>query len=483
MTLSNTLLLLHIAITALAMLRLALREDISPDARMAWFMIVLLFPVAGYILYFMFGSARIARITRQCHHAVYETVRSYYSIRADAAYLGRPQDLDAITAAYQAPFRYLSSLNNLYPAAGSRAALMADGAAARASIIQDIDNAQTRVSVLYYIWLDDNTGRRTAEALIRAAQRGVEVRAAVDALGSRAFLKSDTWKAMQAAGVKTASVLPIKPWWVIFMRRIDLRNHRKITLIDGKIAYCGSQNCADEAFAIKAKYAPWVDIMLRLEGPIVTQMQMLFATDWMIAAKEAPNDAQTPLADIQDGGFRALVMADGPTERKQSTAQLLVSLITAAVEKLTISTPYFVPDATVLEALCAAAYRGVEVTLIFPAKNDSWVVAAVSRSHYRRLLNAGCRIMEYPNGLLHAKTLTIDGRLTFIGSTNLDLRSFDLNYENNVLLEDAAVTAAVFARQQQYLAQSLPITLAAVKRWPRSRRIWHNLLATVGPVL
>ena len=136
-----------------------------------------------------------------------------------------------------------------------------------------------------------------------------------------------------------------------------------------------------------------------------------------------------------------------------------------------------------LEALCAAAWRGVAVTLIFPRRNDSWVVAAASRSHYRRLLQAGVRIFEFKGGLLHAKTLTVDDTLTFIGSTNLDLRSFDLNYENNVLLQDATTTAAVHARQQDYIAAATAVTLAEVEAWSYGRRIWHNVLATVGPVL
>ncbi|MDO4232664.1 MAG: phospholipase D-like domain-containing protein, partial [Lautropia sp.] len=328
----------------------------------------------------------------------------------------------------------------------------------------------------------------------------------------------------------------------------------KITLIDGRITYCGSQNCADEAFRIKAKYAPWVDIMLRLEGPVVDQMQLLFASDWMQAtgevlavferegapvplpagrggvdvvpaggqggcmtdehaagpalargasaqslasvqgapapepAPDAGQDMETgaePHADaaLPLGGFAAQVVGDGPTERRRSAPQLMSTLIACSRGQLTISTPYFVPDATVLEALCAAALRGVRVTLILPERNDSWIVAGASRSNYARLLTAGVLIHEYRHGLLHAKTLTVDGELCFIGSTNLDLRSFDLNFENNVLLQDEAMTAAVMARQQEYIEGSRPVTLAEVRAWPMHRRIWNNVLATLGPVL
>ena len=187
--------------------------------------------------------------------------------------------------------------------------------------------------------------------------------------------------------------------------------------------------------------------------------------------------------DPASGGFPAVVVGDGPTERRGATPQLFANLIACARETITITTPYFVPDATLLDALCSAAYRGVAVTLVFPARNDSWIVAAASRSYYRRLLEAGCSIHEFEGGLLHAKTLTMDGQITLIGSSNLDLRSFDLNYENNILLQDEATTKAVHDRQQYYLGSSYAVDLSDVSDWSRPRRAWYNVVATVGPIL
>jgi len=158
-------------------------------------------------------------------------------------------------------------------------------------------------------------------------------------------------------------------------------------------------------------------------------------------------------------------------------------LFASAETELTISTPYFVPDATLLEALCAAAHRGVAVTLIYPRVNDSWIVSAASRSYYHRLLDAGCCIYEFKGGLLHAKTLTMDKCVSLVGSSNLDLRSFDLNYENNILLRDEAITMAIRERQQIYISRSEQVVLATVLAWPYYRRIWNNVIATIGPVL
>jgi cardiolipin synthase len=159
------------------------------------------------------------------------------------------------------------------------------------------------------------------------------------------------------------------------------------------------------------------------------------------------------------------------------------ALIHAARRELVISTPYYVPDESMQNALCASAYRGVDTTIIFPARNDSWIVAGASRSYYAELLTAGVTVYEYVGGLLHTKSLTLDGEVTLIGSANMDRRSFDLNYENNILLCDKARTADVRERQQQYISKSNLVTLETVAAWPVQRRLWNNTLATLGPIL
>lgn len=163
--------------------------------------------------------------------------------------------------------------------------------------------------------------------------------------------------------------------------------------------------------------------------------------------------------------------------------EMFESLCHAARKELIISTPYFVPDDAMQGALCAAAWRGVETTVIFPARNDSWVVGAASRSYYAELLKAGVKIHEYVGGLLHTKSLTLDGDITLIGSANMDRRSFDLNYENNILFYNPDLTRDVRTRQQQYLASSNPVTADMVNAWPLTTRLWNNTLAVLGPVL
>lgn len=473
------ILALHILLVLSFTIRILLRDDLSPPVRLAWFIVLNVLPYVGIAIYFLFGEVDLGHRADKRHKEIFDEIHENAQ-----QFMGRPADVDhLIDPEYRNGFHYAGSINGFYPIAGNSATLMEDAAATRESMIADIDAAQEYVHVLYYIWLDDHTGTALANALIRAAQRGVQCRAMADGLGSHKFIKSQLWKRMKDSGVQLAVALPInKPVRTLLTSRLDLRNHRKITIIDGKVTYCGSRNSADPEFLVKAKYAPWVDIMLRLTGPIVTQNQLLFISDWMQATDERIDDFELK-AETAEDGFPAQVMGDGPTERKGATPQLFACLIATARFELTLSTPYFVPDETVLEALRAAAYRGVKVTLIFPKINDSWIVAAASRSHYFKLLEAGCDLFEFKGGLLHAKTLTMDKKITLIGSSNLDLRSFDLNYENNILLQDKAITQAVFGRQQQYLESSEQVRFETVSNWSYLQRIKNNIIATVSPIL
>jgi cardiolipin synthase len=351
-------------------------------------------------------------------------------------------------------------------------------------MIADFDAATDHIHVMYYIWLDDDMGTAVGEALMRAAKRGVRCRAMVDGLGSRKLLRSLLWKRMQDAGVEVSVALPINNLLkVLLFSRIDLRNHRKITVIDGKIGYVGSRNSADPEFRIKPKYAPWVDIMLRVQGPLVAQNQMLFANDWLMENPDTDFNSFPYVTEPHPEGIAAQVFADGPTQRQGTTPQFLSTLMSQARHTLIISTPYFVPDYTLINMLCATAYRGVAVSIIFPKNNDSFIVAATSHSYYWQLLEAGVKVYEYKPGLLHAKTLTVDGKISLIGSTNLDLRSFDLNYENNALFYDEALTAQIVERQYAYIADSDEVMRQEVRDWPIYYRIWINIVSTMGPLL
>jgi cardiolipin synthase len=468
--------LVHLAFVARAILR-PHREAAS---RVAWVVVILVVPVAGIVAYILLGETNIGRRrVARMREVLAQLPNAAQTPGAKAAPL-QPEIPDR----YLPLFRVGHSVNGFEPVGGNRAVLLPDSNATIESLVTDIDAAQEHVHLTFYIWLPDNNGLKVVEALKRAAARQVACRAMVDTVGSRILIASEHWQALRKAGVQVATALPIGPLLLRPLRgRIDLRNHRKIVVIDNSITYCGSQNCADPEFRIKAKYAPWVDAMMRFVGPISRQNQYLFASDWMTQVQEDLTDLlRQPLPPCEPG-LTTQVIGTGPTVRYSAMPELFETLMYAARKELVITTPYYVPDEAMQAALCASARRGVATTIIFPARNDSWIVAAASRSYYSDLLAAGVRIFEYEGGLLHTKSLTLDGEVTLIGSANMDRRSFELNYENNILFYDPALTAEMRRRQDSYLAQSHPVTAESVANWPMTQRLWNNAIAMLGPVL
>lgn len=479
----DALLTIHFLLLLIISLRVLARHDLTAPARLAWLVVLFILPYIGVVIYWLFGEIHLGFKFAENYQKIINRLHSH-----NPKVLGYKVTLQGtVQPDYQPAFAYSAKVTGFQATTGNHAELMADAADTQARMLADFDAATDHIHVLYYIWLIDGMGIDTAEALIRAAKRGVTCRAMVDGMGSRKMVRSKIWQQMIEAGVQVSVALPISNLIkVLLFSRIDLRNHRKITIIDGKISYNGSRNCADPEFRVKPKYAPWVDIMIRFKGPIVAQNQMLFASDWLMKNPDTAIDSfeyVTESKTAPDLGVVAQVFADGPTERRGTTPQFLTTLISQTKHTLTISTPYFVPDYSLVSALCAVAYRGVKVTMIFPKHNDSFVVAATSRSYYWELLEAGVTIYEYKPGLLHAKTLTIDDQISLIGSTNLDLRSFDLNYENNVIISDKALTAQIIERQQHYIADSDRVRRSHVEKWRLPYRIWNNIVATIGPVL
>lgn len=470
----------HIVSVVVCGLHILLRRHRQPESRVAWLAVLAAVPYLGMFAYLLLGStnigkARIARLRDSSRLLPQPGQTPGWDARD-----GQPSPLEG----YGALFHVGQSISG-YPAiGGNHAELMADSAAMIASLVQDIDEARDTVHLLFYIWLGDHNGAQVAQALERAARRGVQCRAIVDDIGSRDFIRGPLWPRLEAAGVQLRRALPVgNPLIRMVDGRIDLRNHRKIMVIDNTITYCGSQNCADPAFLPKAKFAPWVDAVMRFKGPIVWQNQHLFATDWMGNGGDDIGALLTQPLPAVSLGFNAQVVATGPTYRSAAMAEMFESLMYAARRELFITTPYYAPTSGVQSALCAAAHRGVETTIILPARNDDFAVGATSRSYYESLLDAGVRIFEYGKGLLHTKSLTLDGEITLIGSANMDRRSFELNFENNILLHDRDTTAAMRTRQDSYLADSRQITASDVAGWGMGRRLRNNALAIVGPVL
>jgi len=469
-----------ILIQLAVMVRAILRPHRDPASRIAWVVVIAVVPVLGVIAYILFGETNIGRKRVERSREVLASLPPMVSIPLENGSDCRPE----LPERCDHLFRQGETVNGFTPIGGNSAHLMADSNAGIDAMVVDMDAATDHIHLIFYIWLADNNGLKVVEALKRAAARGVTCRAMADGLGSRAMIKSGHWLAMSNAGVNVGVALKIgnlllRP----FHGRIDLRNHRKIVVIDDRITYCGSQNCADPEFRVKPKYAPWVDALMRFEGPIARQNQHIFIGDWMTCVDEDIRSMLAAPLQSFGKGFAAQVIATGPTVRNAAMPETFETLMHAARRKLVITTPYYAPNAPLQAALCAAAHRGVDTTIIFPARNDSWEVAATSRSYYRELLEAGVKIHEYVGGLLHTKSMVLDDDVTLIGSANMDRRSFELNYENNILFYDKDLTAEMQARQSVYLASSNKVEIADVDAWTLGHRLWNNVVAMLSPLL
>lgn len=455
------------------------RRHISSDLRITWIILVLAFPIIGWVLYLLIGRTQIGGRRVSHHKDVQERVAAL------ACHPSRDPELSAtleLTRSQRQIALVAERVSGGVPLHGNTAELFGDSAQIVERIVADIDGSVDHCHLLFFIWLDDASGTAVGEALMRAKARGVETRVLVDAIGSKAFLRSPLRSRMDDAGVHVAAALQVNALRAVF-HRLDLRNHRKIVIIDGSIAWTGSQNMAEASFAPKPKFAPWVDCAVRLVGPAAKDLQLLFAEDWYFDTGEFLEDEirRPCIADAR--GVITQVIASGPNCQTHVVSELIQGCIQIAEEAIVFTTPYFVPDQSTIMNLCVAARRGVEVDLVLPKRNDSLLVALASRSSYQGLLDAGVRIHEFVGGLLHAKTITIDRSVAVVMSANLDRRSFNLNFEAGVLIHDDDFASELRFLQQGYIDRSTTIDYTAWMARGLSARMCENAAGLFSPLL
>ena len=472
----TTFFLLHTAVALALIARVLIRPRLDPSVRLAWIMVIEAVPLAGILFYILFGEVRMNHAEVQRMADVRDLLTGLKTPSIDMV-VHPPEFARTIVATNTA-------VGGMAALSGNRLTLLSETDEAIDNLVDAIEQAKDHVHVLFYIWLPDHSGEKVAQAICRAAQRGVACRVIVDALGSRLLVRSALWHQMQEAGAECVTAFPWGlPFISILFQRLDLRNHRKILIVDNAVAFTGSRNCSDMAFAIKPRFAPWVDVLFAVEGPVVRQLQTIFLGDWMSYTGRDMGDLLQPVPASNVPGQMAQVVATGPDRRAGSIADSMISMLNSAQRKVTITTPYYVPDVALDVAVRAAGRRGVDVTLIVPERNDSVVVGATSEGFYYGLLSAGVRIMRFTPGLLHAKIMTVDDRVAMVGSANLDRRSFELNYEVNLAVFDRSFVADLNRRQATYIDRSIEISLDEVRNWSVLRRLRNNLLALATPLL
>jgi cardiolipin synthase len=369
---------------------------------------------------------------------------------------------------------------------GSSLQLFSDTEAMLQKIAEDVDTAQTGVLMEFYIWNEGGRADEVLEAVIRAAQRGVSCRLLVDALGASAWWKGKQPQRLRDAGVELRPALPVGLFRTL-IGRTDLRLHRKIVVVDGSVAWTGSMNLVDPRFFKQdAGVGEWVDAMVRVEGAAVVPLATTMVGDWVLETGEPVADvfrsASLQLVDPH-GPADIQVVPSGPGETGDGLLQMILMLINSAEDELVLTTPYLVPDDSLLRALRGAAGRGVKVRLIVPEKVDSLLTRYASRSYYDDLLDTGVEIYLYRGGLLHTKSICADQRVSMFGTVNLDMRSFWLNYEVALFVYDREFAAELRQLQQSYLDDAERLDMAKWEQRSFGCRFLENALRLVSPLL
>ncbi|MEZ6234322.1 MAG: cardiolipin synthase [Phycisphaerales bacterium] len=469
---------------ALARFAIALRvlmRRCGTSQTMAWMLVLLFVPVVSLVAYMLVGENRLG--SRRARNYVDTTSR----VRATIERLVRDRDQNWLGRApgFESLQRLLESSSDIPALRGNRLRLLETPDAFFDALHDDIENATHHVHILTFIWTTGPRGTRIGQALARAARRGVECRVIVDDVGSKAF-EGELVEHMRAAGVRIVRCLPVNPIRVL-LARIDIRNHRKIAVIDGRVAFTGSHNIADPDFKLLSmpRVGLWVDATIRIEGPAVHALQGIFLRDWSADAHEAvTNESEYfPAIDAPDGGSLVHVAPSGAGDRGEAIHHAMMALFHDAEKELWIATPYFVPDEATRASLIIAARCGVDVRLILPARNDHRLVQAAGRSYYDELLGAGVRIWHYDKGLLHSKAINVDGRVSVITSANLDMRSFFLNLEVTSVVFDEGFSAKVRAMQERYLADSTEVTREQWCARGVHRRFVESVCQVLAPLL
>jgi len=445
-----------------------------PTAAMAWLLAIYFIPFVGVFLFLLIGNPRLPRVRRRKQTAI-----NHYIHDTSAS-------LDFGTLRPHAPdwFRALVRLNrNLgaMPIAGDNAAtLIADYQESLDAMADAIRQAERYVHVEFYILQTDDSTDNFFRALEEAAARGVVVRVLLDHWANRGkpFYKQ-TLRRLDAMGAHWHLLLPVQPLrgrW----QRPDLRNHRKLLVIDGDVAFMGSQNVTDSSYNLRRNIRRglhWVDMMVRVEGPVVASINAVFLSDWYSETDETLSD-EIDLFNVSSGpgDLDCQIVPSGPGFDFQNNLKLFLGLLFAARERIIIVSPYFVPDEALLLAITTACQRGVHVELFVSEEGDQAMVYHAQRSYYEALLNAGVVIWMYRKPfILHSKSLTIDDEVAVIGSSNMDMRSFGLNLEVSMLVRGEEFVRDMRAVEDMYRGLSRELTIEEWRRQPLRSTILDNL--------
>lgn len=445
----------------------------KPTAAMAWLLAILIIPLFGALLFLIIGSPKLSKRRRLQQQSIDALIES-----ATRSINDMPSGLTTLEYDRYAPLiKQNKALGKLPAHRGNSIAILDDYQAMIDDTITQIRKAEQYIYIEYFIIAYDKSTIPFFNALEDAVERGVEVYVLFDAVGSSKYKGYRKMRRkLTKIGAKWHSMLPLRLNPNQY-NRPDLRNHRKIVVIDGEIAYLGSFNMIDRTYQRKNGMV-YDELVIRMTGPIVDQCAAVFAGDWFSETNEAPRTLLEPIvADEKEDGVLAQVLPSGPAYDNENNLKLFVSLLYTAKHQVVITNPYFVPDDALLTAVISAVKRGVEVVIINSQVKDQWMVGHAQRSYYQELLEAGVTIyLRNAPVLLHSKHVTVDDDIAVVGSSNMDIRSFQLNLECVVVLYDKDIVAQLKKIQEKNIADSHVVTLDS---WSK-RSVFKELLDSIA---
>lgn len=461
---------------SLALIPYVVFKKRQPVSATAWILFILLVPIVGAFFFLVFGVNRIEKRKGKRREAARH-------VSERLSFLAHPEveSLDvAAGCAGDHALRFLRALNEFPATRGNEVQLYSDVNTAYRMMLDAIDQARHHVHLEYYIYQPDGTGAELRDLLARKAREGVQVRLIYDAVGSlhlnRRFLQP-----LLDAGGRVSVFHPVLPWkrrWAV-----NFRTHRKITVVDGRIAFTGGANIGDEYRSRVRHFGQWRDTMMVVRGPAVRQLQHVFAQDWLFSTGEE----LTATALFPDPGMPGNTLVDvvptGPDQEQEVLHELLLAVLAAAHSEILVETCYFVPPESLLVALKAAAHRGVRVMLALPSISAHRVPLLAAQSYYEELADCGVAIGLYRPGLLHSKLVVVDDSFALVGSPNLDYRSLLLNFEISVVFYDRPTIQRVRNMFHQDWAKCTPLELESWRRRPMYRKFLESVCRLAAPVL
>ena len=456
-----------------------LSRSMSVGVTFAWMTIVLAVPYLGAFLYLLIGENRLGERRLLRARAVIEQSHQWRKT------LNKHAALSTTAIPQQYTMLDLQARNVIgYPTlAGNVLQLLTDYETVFRSLINDIKDAQSSCLLEFYILEEGGLVDDVLQAVSDTGKRGIKINILLDSVGSKGFLKSHTCKNMRDAGIGITEALHVSAARMLF-QRVDIRNHRKIAVIDNRIAYTGSQNLVDPRFFKQgAGVGEWVDIMMRIEGPAVSVLHNVATMDWSVEAGKVASFSEKSISMQAAGDIPVQVIPSGPVFRVGAIHQLLMGVIYTARHELVITTPYFAPDDALTEALVAAANRGVKVTLVIPARVDSRLIRYATPALLEGLITAGIKVAKFDGGLLHTKSITVDDSFCVAGSVNMDMRSLWLNFEISLFVYHPGFCKQLRELQQLYIKQSTFVDPVQFHKRSKTQRLAASIMRLFAPVL